>query len=85
MNQKRSKLILDLNKIEFLMKPILKLTIMNKQTEQKNKRQKIAPTFVNNINDPYVQTALNYINNDTKPTKAVILKRLQINQSYVEN
>ena len=28
--------------------------------------------FVNNINDPYVQTALNYINNDTKPTKTVI-------------
>ena len=23
-------------------------------------------------NDPYVQTALNYINNDTKPTKTVI-------------
>ena len=48
------------------------LTKSHKQTEQKDKRQQLAPTFVNNINDPYVQTALNYINNDTKPTKTVI-------------
>ena len=48
------------------------LTKSHKQAEQKNKRQQLAPTFVNNINDPYVQTALNYINNDTKPTKTAI-------------
>ena len=36
-------------------------TKSHKQTERKNKRQKLAPTFLNNINDPYVQTALNYI------------------------